>query len=306
MGWDDSLFIDAEEFYPLDDDNLLIVTSARTHSAFLYLCDLRTHEVKDSMLLKGNGPSEVLSCMVTSSNPFVFDDYVKGCLYSVDRREILHEDRSFCKTDYNSIRPLSTIFPLGEDAIIFENPYADAYFSQNCVEQYPRLTKSAPDVLPKHTRSMIGVYNVSQGMVNVNADNGRVVYANLNSDIVELYDVELNPLLRICGPKKPEIRYVVSNEDNKFNKMIPYAYMNMATTPDYIYINYSGTVFYGDVPDINLDKGYIMKFTWDGELVGCYSIDRLPYSIYVRDDKTLYVTMKDDREARALYSCQLP
>jgi len=49
-----------------------------------------------------------------------------------------------------------------------------------------------------------------------------------------------------------------------------------------------------------------MKFTWDGELAGCYSIDRLPYSIYVRDDKTLYVTMKDDREARALYSCQLP
>jgi len=134
------------------------------------------------------------------------------------------------------------------------------------------------------------------------------VYASLNSDIVELYDLELNPLVRICGPKKPEIRYVVSNEDNKFDKMIPYAYIDVSVTSDFIYASYSGYVLRKDEHshDIYLDKGYIMKFTWDGELAGCYSVDRLPYSIYVRDDKTMYVTMKDDREARALYSCQLP
>jgi len=306
MGWDDSLFIDAEEFYPLDDENLLIVTSARTHSAFLYLCDLRTHEVKDSMLLKGNGPSEVLSCMVTSSNPFVFDDYVKGNLYSIEVENILRRNKAFHSMDYNGLQPITSMFPLDDDTIIYENPYADASFSQNCSDHYPRLVKDAPSAMLSRTKRMIGIYNVSQGAIAANLEKNRLVYAGLDASIIELYDMELNPLLRVCGPKSLVIKYRDSGERISFDKSIPYSYLDINTTPEYIYVNYYGRLIDDGGHDIYLDKGYIMKFTWDGELVGCYSIDRLPYSIYVRDDKTLYVTMKDDREARALYSCQLP
>jgi len=104
------------------------------------------------------------------------------------------------------------------------------------------------------TKRMIGIYNVSQGAIAANLEKNRLVYAGLDASIIELYDMELNPLLRVCGPKSLVIKYRASGERISFDKSIPYSYLDINTTPEYIYVNYYGRLIDDGGHDIYLDR----------------------------------------------------
>jgi len=310
MGWNNEQILDAKKFYPIDDGHVLVLTAAKTSNAYLYICDASSHEVTDTLFIKGNGPGEALSYSLFPGKRFVFKDFVKQNLYAFDAKDILTNPESIESIDYPKLGAASTLLPMEDGTVIYENTYCSHNFKDRYVEQYPRLVRSRTDATQKYGKDYEAVYNVSQGLIDINPESGKIVYASLNASIVEFYDKDLSPLLRIQGPLNPRISYYVTTTESSFYDCFPDAYREMCCTSKYIYLVYLGICpsleEYDSAGDYKR-KSYMMRYDWDGNLVDCHSLDGVPSSIYVRDgeDQRVFLTMKDEDGGCALYYGQI-
>lgn len=235
----DSLIFGAVAFYPAGD-KLVAVMPENSLRAFVYIYDRKSGAMLDSLMVRGRGPEEALSCMVSvNGDMLLLDDYVKGELRYGNIDDILAE-RSLKSYSYRDYRPLITKCPYG-DRIIYEIPYCDKIFADRYTEHYPRLKYSADGGIVSEDRGdRYDAYNMSQGYIQVNQEHQRVVYVSDTDDLIEIYDLNLIPLKRIVGPIPFEIKYSGQKDEPSLSGGIPYSYLSVCHDANYFYAAYLG------------------------------------------------------------------
>ena len=299
----------AKDFYPVGNKVVMSTVEKSGRSSFVYIYDMGKNSIVDSLMTKGRGPGEALSCMTSiCGNTILFSDYVKHELLWCDLDSLVN-GKKINKLDYNEQSKIGTLCP-SPNGIIYEEPYCSKEFVGRYAEHYPRLNYyseiSAGNAM---SGGECVCRNVSQGTIQINPSKNRIVYMSKNDDIMEIYDNALNPKKRIIGPRLFDLKYGGEEKDPAAKGEITYTYLRSCSDENYYYAAYLGQVFpvafFSGSSIYNLDTSFVMQFDWDGTLVKCYRLPFVPRSLFVKDGK-MHITAIDEDGGFSLYSAVLP
>ena len=297
----------AKDFYPVGNKVVMSTVEKSGRSSFVYIYDMGKNSIVDSLMTKGRGPGEALSCMTSiCGNTILFSDYVKHELLWCDLDSLVNGSNLNIFGYGNT--PLSTFCPI-QGGIIYEEPFCNQEFVGIYTEHYPRLKCLIKDNKLELSPSKYRCHNMSQGSVQVNKQKDRVVYVSYNDDIIEIYDYLLHPRRRIIGPILFDIKYGGTEDNPAFKGVAPYSYLWSCSDDKYFYVSYLGQTFTVSFLSSNsifsLNFSYIMQFDWEGNLMKCYRLPYVPRSLFVKDGK-MHITAIDEDGGFSLYSTLLP
>ena len=300
-------FVRAKAFYVYRDSIMVIVNNPSNDYDFLELYNLNSHKLIKSFLKKGNGPGEMLNVSPFKNDAeLLMRDFVKRNLYIVDL------DAAVSKPDYRVPAPLKYgdtmgspfVSKLDEKRLIMLNPYYFVNKSLGIDNKEPRFIFSEigrPINKPLDKSDKYYAYNVSQGMLVVNKGKDRLVYASSDYAEIEIYDCSLNPLTRIEGPDEIIPSYRLDTDKSIcYNKVIPYSYMDIAYTEEYLYLCYIGDYF-GRNDKLTDLCTYILKFDWDGHYLDSFDTGHYVDALSVGANAVLYGSGYDDDGTRVLW-----
>ena len=280
-------------------DTCLIVLNNETADYFLEVYDMKNNRLVTRQIRKGNGPNEMLLCQARmSGDKFFVKDFAKGNYVIIDICELLREKESYKLPDvvhYRDNNNILDLYPVSEESSIKLNSYYFHSPNDKLYNNEPRFFYER-DI---DTRRLIYASNVSQGHIVVNTDKKVVVFCSLNDDVMEFYDIQLNPLTKISGPIPLDVRYAYDGKYVCF-KNAYYGYLGMAGNSEFLYAIFHGT-------EIGAARNsYILKYNWEGALLSIYETEKYLTTISTSPkNDVVYVSGYKDGEA-VLYEMFLP
>lgn len=298
---------DAGAFYLLKD-SLILAQNSPSNASLIDLYSLKNKNRTAQLILKGRGPDELLRCssIILSAAPDIFYISDGESLYTVNTDSTLSHKKirpvSSFRYAHEDLHPYMNVCPLDSCCYVGYNMWYidDPVYNNN---QIPRLSRFSHD--PGRNISK-GKNEAFPGPVNgaslfTSPDRQQIWLADWHKDIITICDTSLHTLKQIIGPDNlnpeyttfdnPALKMVVFPEDRTYR-----AYSGFACTPEHVYLIYEGVA---DVKAMDFEKNplppvKIFQFTWDGNLVCSYQLDRYITTLSVSsDEKSFYCTAKD-------------
>ena len=290
--------------YLVYNDSILIIAKRdNINGCLLSILDLKTKKDLYRSFNRGNGHNEILGIDIRlTNNNLIINDWVKQQVVSLSLDSILINPNYQVDLVKHS-QSVPIVFPLGE-GVVYANPmcFSDRHLGiRQSPPQFPRLVYVADasvDPLIKESEFFTG--NVAGGG-NIVIGDDMIVYMSPHQSYLEFYHRNNMQLFKkIEGPLTLDVEYAVMKMGNLknvvFKRRIPYSYTNYCCDDNYIYVTYIGDYLSAGKKMSDL-KSYILKFSWDGELIKTYSTDYYLFSISKgKADDVFYATTlgKDD------------
>ena len=301
-------FVNAKDLYVYQDSVIVSVNNPSTTGYFVELYNLNTHSEIASYIRKGNGPGEMLlvsSCL--SGDDLAIDDFAKHNIVAIKLSEAI-ENKIYKLPTFVYYGELgsSAVAELDSTHLVMLNPYFFYDKSHNIDNAQPRFlvwNVSNQEIEGGVDRSGYFAYNVNQAMLAINRDKSRIIRASTDLSEFGVYDIDLNPIRQVLGPLDLSARYYIDEADKSvcFHKNIPYSYMGVASTDDYVYLSYVGEYNYFEVEVRKKIKTCVLKFDWDGNFISSFGLGRYISTISVGSDETIYGEGYDDVGAKVLW-----
>lgn len=249
----------------------------------------------------GHSKSEVVSNDIhyihSGSDTFYVEDAVQG-RYWVCSLDSLKNDKSCVSRSFNYSKDVISVYPLDSTYIGLDFWYAGVPAYDNGIGS-PLASYSYQDEVAKHRsrKHDCFVANVAGGVVFRNPGNGDVWVAYSHDNTISIYGKDMVLRQELKGPCAPERKFrtlEVKGKQYVFFERKCYVdcYYDVACTDKYVYLLYRNV---NAEPLPRKPKPVeVLQFTWNGDPVARYRLDRYAYSISVDSDgRTLYATCVD-------------
>jgi len=290
---DNEKFIYAKDYFAINDSVVLVVNNNKAKH-FLEFININSKVVFDSLVMKGNGPLEMLNCNVNIREGTIYvQDFVKNnyCKINIDDYLLSTDKTSISLHCYSKGQPSSFLTGFSSDSLLVLDPY--------CFQESKNLNIHNSNnrfVLLREGEYLNDIikpdkydaYNVSQGTVVSSQEKNRIIFFSLYSSLIEVYDYHGNRLYRICGPHQIEPDYRINERSISFHGKIPYAYMDAVADSQGIYVTFIGKFYYPGKMKLESLDSYIIRFDWDGNPMKVFHLPFFSKTITKVDDH-LYV-----------------
>ena len=301
-------FVNASDFYVYADSIMVCVNNQSSTGYFVELYNLNTQSEIASYIRTGNGPGEMLLVSsYMSGTDLVLRDFVKHNLLTINLNDALG-DKNFKLPQFVYYGELgsSGVAELDSNRLVMLNPYYFYDKSHNIDNAQPRFliwNIANQEIEGGVDRSGYFAYNVNQAKIVINREKNRLLRIPLDLSEFGIYDLELNPIRQILGPLDLPVRYYIDEADKSvcFHKNIPYSYMGVASTDDYVYLSYVGEYNYFEVEVRKKIKTCVLKFDWDGNFISSFCLGRYISAISIGSNETIYGEGYDDVGAKVLW-----
>ena len=282
----DTLFEAAKRFYVYHDSMLIALNDKRENAFFIDVYDMATFEKTASFYRYGNGNGEMLSASVMMNGHTAFINDFKKAQYAfipLGRLKAGQLGEKDIAVKRHHIHGAPTVAPY-KNGVMTENPYCfydkSTHVKQGVEQGVPRFICPSDDTeLTEDNSYDYNPRNVAvDGRILCKSDGSGFAYARFGQSAIEFYDADLNLKKIVYGPRLLPIKYSEFSMDGVKQKQviydhkIPYSYLASTCDDDYVYCTYVGEFFEKET-DIEHMKSYILKYDWEGRLVGCYSTD---------------------------------
>lgn len=260
------------KIYVADSLLFFIETSS---SRFIQVFNLKTNKLITGTGLKSNENNGLVSCWELSFNKsgrcFWVDDLVakKLAAFSIDSlladknympKRIIHLDKSAQLCYFPTL--------LNDTSTSFVSSDYTGYNKRRLfyINQQGTVYKTAGSLPTAQKDVSLPIISQSfQAVAAVQPENSRIVLADFYSDKIEVFDTEGRKMFYISGPEQFEPEFTVSHVYNtdmlNLERSTEIAYVDVRTTPDYIYALYSGR----EVQDKDFTSGSVIYvFDWKG------------------------------------------
>lgn len=278
--------------FTLINDSILFVLQYNGNPFFLQIFNLNNFEVIANLARHGNGPNEYLSCRLkiksSNSDYFYIHDIVKqtASKYHIDSLLLLNE--KYMPEKVSLPRFTSDFLFINDSIWGYNNFYFNDKKIYNDVNALYKMHKN------DSTENLIDINNVNYFTANVSDAN---IYFSPKSDYLwvvdrfkdkfDIYDRNLNISKTLIGPDIIQPEYEIRKENhvsfkNTYNSYLYYGF----GTDSHIFLLYYKVD--GESSNYSPDSTEIFQFTWDGELVNYYTIDKLVMRITYDENKKVF------------------
>lgn len=301
-------FVNAKDLYVYQDSIIVCVNNPSVTDHFVQLYSLYTHSEIASFIRTGNGPGEML--LVSSylfGDDLVIDDFAKHNIVAIKLSEAI--DNKIYKLPtfvYYGELGSSAVAELDSTHLVMLNPYFFYDKSHNIDNAQPRFlvwNVSNQEIEGGVDRSGYFAYNVNQEMIAINRLRDRMFCVSTELSKLSIYDLELNPIKQVLGPREMLVRYYIDESSKSvcFNRPSPYSYCGVASTDDYVYLCYAGEYDLYRSEIKKKTKSCVLKFDWDGNFISSYCLGRYISTISIGSDEIIYGEGYDDVGAKVLW-----
>jgi hypothetical protein len=297
----------AKSFFVYQDSVLIVENNRYSGVFFIEFYDIRYGTLLAKLFSLGNGPNEMLGTRVTiQDNIMTVNDFRKDQVAFVNIDSVLHST-SYLPQVIRHYSDSPTAVRYKEGLILMENPNCFKNKELGIDQKAPRFIVTQ-DKQPYIESNIYQYYtfNVAQGEILISNVYNRIIYADGNLPILEIYDYDRNLIKTVSGPDKLDVKYVVRDNEVIFSKKIPYTYLHFCTKNEYIYFTYIGDFL---VPRKNREEDlpcYLFKFDWEGNIVDSYYVGRYITTVSVSSDgKSIYATAFNKENNPFLIKLQL-
>lgn len=249
----------------------------------------------------GHSKSELVSNDIhyvqSGGDTFYVEDVVQG-KYWVCSLELLKKGEPCVLNSFSYSKDVINVCPLDTAYIGLDFWYSGISGYDNGIDS-PLATYSYEDGVAKHRARKYEYFvaNVAGGIVFRNPNNGDVWVAYSHDNNISIFDENMALKKKMNGPCAPERKFKTLDIKGKLyvfferDHLID-CYYDVACTGNYVYLLYRNV---NAEPVPRKPKPVeILKFTWNGEPVANYKLDRYAYSISVdSEDRVLYATCVD-------------
>ena len=307
--------------YTIIKDTLLFVTNWEGKPFYVEVYNLKSMQNICSIARRGKGPNEFLSCdlnyRTNDTNYFYIYDIVKQCVAKFDIDSVLAKGELYAPQQIKLPRYTNDVaFADQEEIIGYNNSYFEKGKLTNNVKQIFTLSEarnandSIVDVAHfKYLSANVKYFsaNVSGGYILVAPSEDKIWVVNRYTDKIDIYNKRLEFSKSLVGPDIIKPEYKIHDNQISFKGKYYRAYMSGFFTKAAVYLIYIG------VDGVPNDKNYrkpveIFKFSWAGELLYRYELDKYLFTISIdKDEKRLYGThFNSPREYPQLIRYDLP
>jgi len=282
-------------------DSLLFIVEA-AGSKFVHIYNLKSNSFISSTGVKSNDTIGLVSCWELSFNTkkkvFWVDDLVSKKLveYSIDS---VLSNKNYIPRKVINLNKSSQLcyFPtlIDRDSTIFVSPDFTGFKSRRLffIDKTGVVYKSS-GILPGIQKDFSLAINSQsfQAILTVDYDRKKIVLVDFYSDKIEVYNPDGKKLFYISGPDQFEPEFTTSHIYNtdmmNLKKSTRIGYLDVKTTPNYIYALYSGK----EVQDKNFSYGNVIYvFDWNGKALFKIPIKKSADAFAVNEpERIIYTT----------------
>ncbi len=299
-------FIHARDFF-VYSDSILIVLNKPTAGKFLEIYNINTEECLGKLIGVGNGPKEMLNVFgELYGNIFVADDFIKSNYLQINLDEFLAQRDSYSLNDLKSYIngsgcPVMNFYPISDSRLLIANPYCFESDELGINNMEPRFFYNTRPDWP----CPVNAANVNQGSILVSHKDSLIVFLSSNEAFMELYDLGLNPLVKVIGPTDLKVRHTLTDHESiAFKDFIPHAYRSAIPYGAHFLTIYHGNTLSktGQVSD---RTSYLLEYNWDGELLDVRRANTLLGTISTTSDNNIFYASGEDQDGTIiLYKLQ--
>jgi len=283
-------------FYYIVRDSLLFI---KKKSASPYYIDVYNYKTKKHLwgfASKGNGPYEYLNVSLKYSS--ITHDYIIlhdinkqiAGIYNLDSLLLI---RSNYKPQIIQLpRHTTEIAILDSLYILGYNNYSLSSKQYNnkvpCLFRIEIKNQNITGIESFNYDSLYFTANVTGGQILVSPDANIIWVIHKFNNKIDIYDKNLHHINSLIGPHNIEPKYILREDGKHVSFKETYlTFLNCFTNNNEIYIIYLGAF------DLPINESYIkpvhiLKYSWSGELLDCYYLDRYLYNISI-DSHNKYI-----------------
>jgi len=282
----------ARRFFVYNDSILIVQNNKYSDVFFVEFYKLSDLKPIAKFFRLGNGPNELLSGNVTIQGSLLtVNDFIKKQVAFLNIDSVLNNS-NYVPITYSHYCNTPTAVSYKDSLLLLENPHCFDSKDLNINNKAPRFVttlKGKPYIEDKEyeyfTRNVC-----TDGSIITHSKYDRILYADFNNTILEVYDYDLNLIRKITGPDKLPIQYTIHDGGVSFMERIPCAYLNYCCSERFVYVTYFG-VMYSSKHSLEEFPAYLFKFDWDGNLIETYSVGRYINTISLSlDGRSIYAT----------------
>jgi hypothetical protein len=289
-----------ENFYEYKNGNIMAIYLADSILVFMneksgidYFFNsysLRNGNLSEGFLKKGRGPNEVLGVRAAG--------FFANCfwVYDITLKKILITNK--IKTFKNS---LFKEYPVNE--FFYDMDFIDtlSYLTvgdnessykivRRDLNSNKKIDEYGPFEKINFKSNIATIKDAFSCNIHVKPSGGKFALSYRYTDIIEIFDIDMDTNIAIQGPICFTVEYEEGNRNGYFfmqkTKKTRKAFINGTVTDNFIYLLYSGHLY----QDENWSySNYLFVYDWDGNVVQRIILDRFVYTVAVSaDDKTIY------------------
>jgi hypothetical protein len=274
-----------------------LIAIDQANKYILHIFDIKNNKYINNLGSKGQGPNEFLylsSLVNSTSHHFLAYDLLDNSLKKINIDSLLAGNVFYDKLiTFNSISNLS-VFPTE-----YDNYIAFGLYDSN---MFKLIGKDGGDLgyfldFPVEKSKMNGIDNKNtalayQGILSINPDKNKMVYASLYSTILGIYDINQASIAQNFLLLYDYPQYTIQNEEKGMSSPITKdgisAFRDVYVTDKYIYSLYSGKKI-SALKEKAFEAQDIYVFDWDGNPIVHYNLDVAINTIAViPDNKKIY------------------
>ena len=293
--------VNFNKVYCVSDSFLLANNDDPAQKNKVQLYTLDGDKVKGGFAQLGHSKSELISCDIHYCNSggdiFYVQDIVQN-KYWVCSVESLKNNKPCVLSSFNYSKDVISVCPLDSTYVGLDFWYIDIPEYNNGIESPLTFYSCNENIARNRSRDYnYFVANVGGGVVFSNPVNGDIWVAFSHDNNISIYDADLCPKKQMNGPcaveKHFQTRQIKGQQYVFFERdYFVDCYYDVAYTTDHVYLLYRNV---NNIPyPKQLSPVEVHKFTWRGEPLSNYKLDRYAYSISVNTtEDMLYATCID-------------
>ena len=281
------------------NDSILVVLNNPTAKYCIQVYNIYSGNHISDLIRKGNGPKEMLLCRarIIEDNLYI-RDFAKGNYTVINLPCLLKSTENYDVPEFKKYKEKFNIYDFLEvnNRILYLNPLCFEDINNKVDNHEPRLFYEGYTL----SRNKFNTFNVSQGTIISNDKYSLIVFASLNTNELEIYNYDLNPLIKVLGPTYFDVKYAYDGNHVSFKDNAYYGYQCIVTAGDTFWATYQGALI------DRAKQTYIIQYKWDGTIVRAMHSDKYlsTISLSSKGDK-LYLRGKDDDGVVVLYIVNL-
>ena len=277
-------------------DSILVVQNYSNSNKYLLdFVSLNTLQTVESVIMRGNGPGELIEVIIKNSGEYLLiDGFMNKKFAKIDVMDYLNKkDKSIKYSDYSF--NCQSLDYFDEDKFVVVNPYRFINKHLKIEQDEPRflLVEGDTDIT---NNELISALNVNNGGIMINYNKKLIAYYSKDTPLVEFFDFNLNPITTVTGPDELNPDYSVTPSGISYQMDIPSAYITSCYNKSDIYLVYEGRIM--NTMDLIMNGGtsapidnYIFKLDWNGNFKESYVVKgKTIYSISVTSKDELYIS----------------
>src|SRR5690606_26161973 len=257
------------------DSTLVIHNRRSSNSNFLfYNYNLNSGNLSKGYISSGRGPNEILSSFssgFTDTHLWIHDMALKK-IVMIDRANVLPVQKDSIGFKEYKFNEHTAIRVALKDSLSYygvENLTSEYKVSKmdlstdTVVEEFGEFKEQRPETIP------LEVYKQAYSpLIALNPNEQKLMLAYRYTDVVEIYNLDNKVSINIQGPENFKPQFEVGKNQNggymEYTDKTKLAFVNAATTKDYIYLLYSGST-QKDNPDTFGLANRIYVYNWDAK-----------------------------------------